>query len=142
MPAVHCTSLTLRALDLRHYLKSAAATLACAPPLPPLPLYSIYCGSGGSEVERGERRERKERKAAEGAEPAAHNHQQPLKKVSVAFVHGRKSEEKFFIRCEGGDLFIQHPCSSVGLDVCLLEECTLEVPMQSLVFTRDSPSMS
>ena len=48
----------------------------------------------------------------------------------------------FFIRYEGGDLFNQHPCSSVGLDVCLLEECTLEVPMQSLVFTRDSPSMS
>ena len=67
MLAVHCTSLTLRALDLRHYLKSAAATLACAPPLPPLPLYSIYRGSGGSGVER---RERKERKGAEGAEQA------------------------------------------------------------------------
>ena len=52
------------------------------------------------------------------------------------------AEATFFIRYEGGDLFNQHPCSSVGLDVCLLEECTLEVPMQSLVFTRDSPSMS
>ena len=50
------------------------------------------------------------------------------------------AEETFFIRYEGGDLFNQHPCSSVGLDVCLFEECTLEVPIQSLVFTRGSPS--
>ena len=52
------------------------------------------------------------------------------------------AEDTFFIRYEGGDLFNQHPCSSVGLDVCLFEECTLEVHMQSLVFTRGSPSMS
>ena len=44
------------------------------------------------------------------------------------------AEETFFIRYEGGDLFNQHPCSSVGLGVCLLEEYTLEVHMQSLVF--------
>ena len=39
------------------------------------------------------------------------------------------AEETFFIRYEDGDLFNQHPCSSVGLGVCLWEECTLEVPI-------------
>ena len=66
--------------------------------------------------------------------------EQPLKTDFSGFCSW--AEETFFIRYEGGDLFNQHPCSSVGLDVCLFEECTLEVHMQSLVFTRGSPSMS
>ena len=67
---------------------------------------------------------------------------QNAREQRLAALMGSWAEAAFFIRYEGGDLFNQHPCSSVGLDVCLLEECTLEVPMQSLVFTRDSPSMS
>ena len=67
--------------------------------------------------------------------------EQPLRTDSSAFVHGRKRRFSSVTKVER-DLFNQHPCSSVGLDVCLFEECTLEVHMQSLVFTRGSPSMS
>ena len=45
--------------------------------------------------------------------------EQPLKIDFSGFCSW--AEATFFIRYEGGDLFNQHPCSSVGLDVCQLE---------------------